>query len=187
MKDRVRIIVAGIAAFVLMAAAVWWWHSAEPAPAATTVAAASVPPPAFTTPPDTVSLPDTATPPVVTVDDPEGGPPEQTWAPADQQTVFNLAVQAVTVYTTIKDEQTFLAALQPLMTPDAWQDYRYTDPANVPVSAVNGPPVLSGPVYGWYAQIQVPTSTGIWLVTVVRDTQTSPWLVQQITPPEGIH
>lgn len=73
--------------------------------------------------------------------------------------------------------------LTPLLTPQAAEDYAYTDPANVPATKVTGPAKVVPTDSATLARIHIPTDAGTYLVVLTRDTD-SAWRVARITPPE---
>jgi len=69
---------------------------------------------------------------------------------------------------------------------DAASAYYGTDPLQVPARAVTGAPRWDGSTSAYLANVVVPTDVGDYKLLLVRDAQGSPWLVQTITPPDGV-
>lgn len=75
--------------------------------------------------------------------------------------------------------------LAPLLSARAAQDYRYTDPANVPATEVTGTGTVLPSQTARIGRVSVPTDAGVYLVVLSR-TDTAPgWVVERFTPPEG--
>lgn len=79
----------------------------------------------------------------------------------------------------------WLADLVPLMTPQAQQAYRYTDPQNVPPTKVTGPAKLTPASKAQVARVSVPTDAGVYLVIVARTPDDPTWRVDRLMPPEN--
>ena len=79
------------------------------------------------------------------------------------------------------------AALAPLLSDQAQQDYAFVDPANIPVRAVPGEPVLVDESSAFLARVQVPTDVGVYELLLSRVDATAPWLGEAITPPAGVN
>lgn len=84
------------------------------------------------------------------------------------------------------DYATWWAGLEPLLTPQAAQDYAWVDPANVPASAVTGSGSITDDSSAYVATVCVPTNVGDYAVVLVRVDAVSPWLASRITPPAGL-
>lgn len=85
------------------------------------------------------------------------------------------------------DYTTWWAELSPLLTQQAQQDYAYVDPANVPATAVTGPPSVVDETSAYVASVEVPTDVGRYTLVLTRADAASPWLTSRFTPPEGVH
>lgn len=79
------------------------------------------------------------------------------------------------------------AALAPLLSDQAQQDYSFVDPANIPVHAVTGQPVLVDESSAFLARVQVPTDVGVYELLLSRTDATAPWVGEAITPPAGVN
>lgn len=79
------------------------------------------------------------------------------------------------------------ADLAPLLSDQAQQDYAFVDPANVPVQAVTGDPVLVDDSSAFLARLQVPTNVGVYELLLSRTDATAPWVGETITPPAGVN
>lgn len=75
------------------------------------------------------------------------------------------------------------AGIAGFMTDQGAQIFAYVDPANVPVSSVQGAEVLPN-VSASLAEVQVDTDAGPYLVTMIRTTTSGPWLVEYAAPVE---
>ncbi|RDH95053.1 hypothetical protein DEU32_11418 [Curtobacterium sp. AG1037] len=79
--------------------------------------------------------------------------------------------------------------LSPYLTPDGVYAFEYTDPQNVPASKVTGPGQVSAAPSATSITVLVPTDIGQYQVVLDRraedGTEPGPWLVDNLTPPEG--
>jgi len=75
--------------------------------------------------------------------------------------------------------------LEPLLSAAAQLDYSYTDPANVPASAVTGPGTLVDDSSAYLGYVTVPTDAGMYTVVLSRLDGAAPWLVERLAPPDG--
>jgi len=75
--------------------------------------------------------------------------------------------------------------LVPLLTAQAQQAYRYTDPKNVPPTKVTGPSMLTPASKALAARVSVPTDAGVYLVILARTDDSPTWLADRIMPPES--
>lgn len=75
--------------------------------------------------------------------------------------------------------------LEPLLSSAAQLDYSYTDPANVPASAVTGPGTLVDDSSAYLGYVEVPTDAGTYTVVLSRLDGAAPWLVERLAPPDG--
>jgi hypothetical protein len=78
------------------------------------------------------------------------------------------------------------AAFSPLLTNEAYQDYEYTDPTQVPVSKVTGAGRISAAPSATEATVLVPTNVGQYQVQLQRQSTSAPWFVGVMTPPQGV-
>lgn len=80
------------------------------------------------------------------------------------------------------------AELTPFLSAQAQVDYQYVDPINVPARAVTGPGVLLDEASVSIARVQVPTDVGDYVLILSRtEADAASWLVESITPPEGVN
>jgi hypothetical protein len=84
------------------------------------------------------------------------------------------------------DAATWFTELTPLLTPSAQIAYLGTDPAEIPIRAVTGPPQLTESPSAYLAYATVPTDVGEYQVLLVCEGEGSPWLAETITPPSGV-
>ena len=86
---------------------------------------------------------------------------------------------------------TWFNDLAPLLTPEARSAYYGTDPAEVPAHAVTGPAraETSPSAYSsaYLAHVTVPTDAGDYRVLLSREGGDAGWLVETLTPPDGVH
>ena len=82
------------------------------------------------------------------------------------------------------DYDTWWAAVEPLMTPAAAQNYVYVDPSNIPVRQVTGAGTIIEDSSAYVATVEVPTDTGRYHVLLIRKDANAPWLVSRLTPIE---
>lgn len=81
------------------------------------------------------------------------------------------------------DADRWIKDLRPWLTPQAAEDYSYTDPANVPATKVTGTPKVIPTDSATLARVHVPTDAGTYLVVLTR-ADSATWKVARITPPE---
>lgn len=79
------------------------------------------------------------------------------------------------------------AALSPLLTSQAQQDYQAVDPANIGAREVTGQASIVDESSSYAVTVTVPTNSGEYTVVLTRDDGASPWLAARFTPPEGTH
>lgn len=148
------------------------------------------PNPAATPPPATLSPAPYGVP--EQDDGPGPGDPEKTRTPAvaptadvDRTDASATAVKAMTLFArrTVPAQQ-WIDELAVYMTPQAAQDYRYVDPANVPPTSITGPAKVVPTDSAWLARVQVPTDVGAYLVILSRTEEDPAWRVARFTPPE---
>ena len=80
----------------------------------------------------------------------------------------------------------WLDQLSPRLTGDAVSAFYGTDPLEVPARQVTGPPRWDGSTSAYLATVVVPTDVGNYRVLLIREGQGAPWLVQNISPPDGL-
>lgn len=125
-------------------------------------------------------------------DGPGPGDPQKTrtagvapTADVDRTDANSVAVTAMSLFVRrdVNAEQ-WISDLATYMTPQAAQDYRTVDPANVEATTVTGPGKTIPTDSAWLARIQVPTDAGAYLVILSRTEEDPTWRVARITPPE---
>ncbi|MFF2772823.1 hypothetical protein ACFVUP_37570 [Streptomyces bacillaris] len=80
----------------------------------------------------------------------------------------------------------WLEGIAGFLTPQAVAAYRYTDPSQVPVTAVTGVGVAgAGEDYVTNATVTVPTNVGTYTLQLTRPELSAGWLVNVITDPQG--
>ncbi|MGW6132392.1 hypothetical protein ACWFNE_20395 [Cellulomonas sp. NPDC055163] len=115
------------------------------------------------------------------------GEPDPVWDEASRVAAVAAATGAVAAFARpgLPYEQ-WWAELAPALSVQAQMDYQYVDPANVPARAVTGPAVLVDEASASVAGVQVPTDVGPYTVVLSRASAGQGWLVERITPPEGL-
>lgn len=98
-----------------------------------------------------------------------------------------LAQQAMTAFArpTI-DADSWFTELAPLLTPDARSSYYGTDPDEVPAHAVTAPGRAEESPSAYLAYVTVPTDVGDYRVLLSREGRDTGWLVETMTPPDGV-
>ncbi len=115
-----------------------------------------------------------------------GSQPVPTWDAASRAGAIDAAKAALTAFARPRlDYDTWWAGLEPLLTPEAAQDYAYVDPANVPVTAVTGTGRVVGSTSAYVARVAFGTDVGTYTVVVSRADGAAPWLTSRITPPQN--
>ncbi len=79
------------------------------------------------------------------------------------------------------------AALSPLLTPQAQQDYQSVDPANIPAHKLAGSGTIVDESSTYAVSVEVPTDAGTYTIILTRRDGASPWLASRFTPPAGTH
>ena len=159
----------------------------EPAPTAPTAtqlnAAVSSPPPGADLSPAPAGVEDD-TQPGVTIT-PLAVP---TWDAASRASTVGRAGEIMTAFARpTRPYEDWWADLAPLLSEQAQQDYSFVDPANIPVSALTGDPVLVGESSAFLARVEVPTDAGVYELLLSRTDATAPWVGESITPPAGVN
>ena len=112
--------------------------------------------------------------------------PVPEWDEASRVAVVDAAEAAMTAFARPDlDYDTWWAGVEPLLTPEAAEDYAYVDPANIPVRKVTGEGVIVEDTSAYVATVEVPTDAGNYHVLLIRQDAASPWLVSRISPEES--
>ena len=107
------------------------------------------------------------------------------WDKDSQVAVIQAAEYAMTAFANPElDYDTWWAAMEPLMTPDAARNYVYVDPVNIPVKQVTGLGTIVEDSSAYVATVEVPTDNGRYHVLLIRKDAEAPWLVSRLTPIE---
>lgn len=129
-------------------------------------------------------------PPAGAIDDDTGEvvtpQPVPEWDQASRTAATGAATAVVTAF--VRPDQPYEAwwtGLEPLLTPQAAQDYAYVDPANIAPSTITGLAVIVDDTSAYVAGVEVPTTVGPYTVVLSRTDAAGAWLAVQITPPEG--
>lgn len=80
------------------------------------------------------------------------------------------------------DYDTWWAEVEPLLTPQAAEDYAYVDPANIPVREVTGEGRIVDDVSAYVATVEIPSDQGRYHIVLTRKNADAPWLVSRLTP-----
>lgn len=111
--------------------------------------------------------------------------PVPEWDETSRQSVVAAAETAMRAFARPDlDYETWWAELEPLLTPQAAEDYAYVDPANIPVREVTGQGTIIDDTSAYVAQVEVPTDAGRYWLILNRQDADAPWLVSRITPVE---
>ncbi len=109
--------------------------------------------------------------------------PVPEWDETSRQSVVAAAETAMRAFARPDlDYETWWAELEPLLTPQAAEDYAYVDPANIPVREVTGQGTIIDDTSAYLAQVEVPTDAGRYWLILNRQDAHAPWLVSRITP-----
>lgn len=110
-----------------------------------------------------------------------------TWDEESRAAVVTAAAAVMTAFARPDlDAGAWTAGLQPLLTPQAAEDYAYVDPSAVPASTVTGPGVLMDDASAYVAGVDVPTDVGLYRVVLSRTDAAAPWLTERVTPPAEV-
>ncbi|RJF44916.1 hypothetical protein D4740_01815 [Actinomyces sp. 2119] len=176
-----RIVVAAAAAVVLTTSATACGSQQQPPPSASspgsTTEAAS---PHSLSPAPADAVPDDGVDP--------GRHEPAAWDDASRTAVVDAAGAAMRAFARPDlDQASWWAAIEPMLTPEAQQDYAYVLASNIPVRQVVGSPTLADDTSAYLALVEVPTDVGTYTLTLTRTDAASPWLVSRLDPPEGAH
>lgn len=149
-------------------------------------------PPAATVSPSGPATPDLdryTPPPSGLVDEDSGETIEPrevpTWDDASRGEVVEAAETALRAFAKPgTSHEQWWSDLEPLLTPQAAEDYAYVDPANVPATEVTGAGELVEESSAYLGTVEVPTDAGPYTLILNRRDAGSPWLVSRITPSE---
>jgi len=120
----------------------------------------------------------------------ESAPPPP--GPASQDAASTAAAVAVALQTMTAfarptvDAGTWFVELEPLLTPAARTAFYGTDPDEVPAHAVTGPGRPETTPSAYLATVTVPTDVGDYRLLLSREDGAAGWLVETITPPDGV-
>ena len=84
------------------------------------------------------------------------------------------------------NEDDWWSGLAPLLSAEARLTYSAVDPANIPARRDNGTGKLLDETSAYIAWVRVPTDVGTYAVVLSRDSATSAWQGERITPPTGV-
>lgn len=114
--------------------------------------------------------------------------PVPEWDEASRVAVVDAAEAAMTAFARPDlDYDTWWAGVEPLLTPEAAEDYAYVDPANIPVREVTGEGFIVNDASAYVATVEVPTDAGRYQLVLNRKHADAPWLVSRITPVEEVN
>jgi len=117
--------------------------------------------------------------------DPQPAPP---WDAQQEVAAIAAAEKALATFARPDLEPTeWWAALAPLLTSTAQQDYQYVDPANIPAHRVTGAGTIVDDSSRYAVFVRVPSDAGMYTVVLTRQNGVAPWLAARFTPPEGTH
>lgn len=117
--------------------------------------------------------------------DPKPAPP---WDAQQRAAAIDAAVTALTAFARPDlSSSDWWAALAPLLTTQAQQDYQYVDPANIPAHQVTGAGTIVDESSTYAVSVSVPSDAGTYTIVMTRQDGASPWRVARFTPPEGTH
>lgn len=110
--------------------------------------------------------------------------PVPTWDKAAETAAITAGTAALAAFARpdLSQEQ-WWTQLRPHLTQEAAETYVYTDPINVPVSAVTGTATALESSSAYLALVDVETDVGTYQVLMVRADGEAPWLAQEFAPP----
>jgi hypothetical protein len=111
--------------------------------------------------------------------------PAPSWAPGDKAAALAAAVAAMGAYIRPgTDHATWFTGIRPRVTDQFAAELGKFDPTYLTVSKMTGPATASpDPKDSFQLDVSVPTDDGVYQVTMLRSTQTAPWLANSIIPP----
>lgn len=111
---------------------------------------------------------------------PEAGVPA-VWDESSRVAARELAVHAVGAWVNVDDgEDVWRSGLAAWLSPDALAYYAAVDPRNIAAAEITGEPQLVDEDSPELAVVEVPTSAGIYEVTMNRVEAADPWAVQRV-------
>jgi hypothetical protein len=110
---------------------------------------------------------------------------EPVWNEASENAARSVALSVMNDFARVdRDADAWSNALARWLTPQAASDFVNTDPAEVPVRDVIGPPkLIVDPNNGFGVTAIVPTDAGEYTVRLLRQSAEHPWKVTRIAPP----
>ena len=85
------------------------------------------------------------------------------------------------------DYDTWWADVEPLLTPEAAEDYAYVDPANIPVRELTGDGFIVYDASAYVPTVEIPADAGRYQLVLNRKHADIPWPVSRITPVEEVN
>jgi len=117
--------------------------------------------------------------------DPKPAPP---WDAEQRAAAIAAAEKALTAFARPDlSSADWWAALSPLLTSQAQQDYQYVDPANIPAHQVTGAGKIVDDSSRYAVSVDVPSNAGTYTIVLTRINGAAPWLAARFTPPAGTH
>jgi hypothetical protein len=114
-----------------------------------------------------------------------GARPVPSWDTVSRAAALRAATRVMRAFARPRaPESRWWTDLEPLLSPQAQMDYAGTDPANVPVSRLSGHARVVQVPSTRVVRVQVPTDAGIYTVVLSRRDGVSPWLAEDLIPPE---
>lgn len=114
--------------------------------------------------------------------------PAPPWDADQRAAAIATAVAALTAFARPDLSSTdWWAAVAPLLTSQAQQDYQYVDPASIPAHQVTGAGTIVDESSRYAVSVSVPSDAGTYTIVLTRQNGEAPWRVARFTPPEGAH
>jgi hypothetical protein len=113
--------------------------------------------------------------------------PEPVWDDASRAAAEQAAIATMTAFARpdLPYEQ-WWGGVAPYLSTQAQVDYQYVDPINVPAHTVTGLAAATEAASTSLTHVQVNTDVGTYTVVLSRADAAAGWLVERITPPDGL-
>lgn len=114
--------------------------------------------------------------------------PPPTWDAAAEQDALAVAEQTLAAQLdTDRHEDQWWADWSQHLSPTALDLYQLVPPEAIAPATITGPPELDDASEPAIALVDIPTDLGTYRLALTRHESGDPWLVETITPPEGLH
>lgn len=107
-----------------------------------------------------------------------------TWDTAAEQGALAAGQSVMQAWFDPVPAQQWWAQLGPLMNVNGAAIYATVDPELIAPATLTGDPSVTAAPSPYYAEISVPTTAGVYVVSLTRDSQGAAWLAERLLQPE---